>query len=657
MSNGYSNLGYNISGYVEGDLFVPIIPAGGTVSIARSFVLDGLDISEYVHKFEIIRENGKPYTTLSFELSGYQIPDASIRNPLIRLVVTLGTDSFSFIIFDVDRDYDTSQQVIGRTQGCLLDFPFTPVSNGAVLGTANEVLEFLTSALDVYIGLPDFTFYKGDFLLSGSYLNSIDKIVNVSGGTYYEKFNKLFFEKHFRIDSTTTPHIVIGDDILTSKEFSDNFDGSSLVQKVTFNPSANDITSYNLITMVTPDDGGCERPYFMFNPEPESTSDIESNLGTISFTLRQVIHTDTISDNRLVRVDGAIRSIDSIAIDGVETTAYVFDVGHNVILFDEGVSGAVKVVYTTKTVTHYENNGYYNSTDQTYFYSVLYKNQLLQQSIAQCADATGNLDSCTVIVSDDIKRDLPITIDVVNGTLNNMVFVSDPVAPLEDVVGAPAYVKKAGGFDDSFLTGVTETLDYPITLSIRRTVENVTAELAFNDGFEYYGFVTPLGVNETEIMVGSRLIYFSWVEEGRPYRIYYTRDSSILNGTATLTYNTTSTHYEIPPCGADNEVDTIDLYVCDRLQIVSYTDPDATEVCLLPATIEIDVPELLDVDPTRASGRLITLTSVDPVEEILLPTSGVFEYTFTAQTVYVFDTFNVRRGSNITVDTTNAEMA
>lgn len=656
MALKYSDLGYNVSGYVVGDTFVPIQPVNQTIIVGRTFLLDSVDISAYVTDCEIIRENGKAFTAMSLEIKGHNIPKTSIRNPLIRLEVTLGTDYYSFIIIDVDRSHDGSQSVLCKTQGCMLDVPFSTVSNGSVLGTSNEVIETLTANISSFNSLPDFKFHRGNFLLSGSNLDSLDTIVDVCGGTYYEKNDRLFIEPHFRIPSGAVPSLIIGDDILTAKEYSDNIDGSALLKKITFNPQLNDIKSETLITMITPDKG-CQRPIFLFNPEPNNMSEIISNLGDMTFTLKQVTYVDTISNTSVIRVDGAIRTIDSITVDGVDLadTDYSFEVGHNVILFNAGVTGGVKIIYTTKTISHYEKNGYYNETDKSYLYKVQFANQVLNQSIPRCSegDADTNLSGCSVRVSDNVNRGQVFTIDILNGALQNLVFVSNAIAPVESVPLAPAYVKKAGNFDSTFLQGVTETLDVPVTLSIQRTVENVTGELGFNDDVEYYGFVTPIGMNESEIMIGSRIIQFGWIEEGKDYRVYYTTDSTILNGNAVIAFDTTVTRYTIPACGTDNPVHSVDVYACNGLTTIEYGD----DVCLLPALLEVDVPSLLDTTPEKVAGKVITLGSVTPNVDITLPTSGVFSYTFTQQMQYVFDTHNVRRGSTITVDTTNAEFA
>lgn len=656
MALKYSDLGYNVSGYVDGDTFVPITPVNQRVVITRTFVLDGLDISQYVKTCQITRENGKAFTTMTLDVQGHLIPKTSIRNPLIRLAVTIGTDYYTFIIIDVDKSHDGTQAILCKTQGCMLDVPFSTSSNGSVLGTSNEVIATLTANISSYNALPDFKFHRGNFLLSGSNLASLDTIVDVCGGTYYEKNDRLFIEPHFRIQNGAVPALILGDDILTTKEYSDNIDGSALLKKITFNPQLNDIKSETLITMITPEKG-CQRPIFLFNPEPSNMSEVITNLGTMTFTVKQVTFVDTISNTSVIRVDGAIKTIDGITVDGVNLTPeqYSFEVGHNVILFTEGVTGGVKILYTTKTISHYEKNGYYNETDKSYLYKIQYANQVLTQSLPRCTDgdADTNLSGCSVRVSDDVNRGQIITVDILNGQLQNLVFVSDAKAPIQDVVSAPIYVKKAGGFDSTFLTGVTETLAVPVTLSISRTVENMTGELGFTDGIEYYGFITPIGMNETEIMIGSRVIQFGWIEEGKDYRIYYVADSTLLNGTAVIAFDTTVTRYTIPACGTDNPVHSIDVYACNGLTTIEYGD----DVCLLPAILEVNVPELLDIAPEKVAGKTITLGSVIPNVDIILGTSGVFSYTFTAQMQYVFDTHNVRRGSTITVNTTNAEFA
>ncbi len=381
---GYYDLGYIATGYFEGDT-TTLTPSDKIVNITRSFMLDGVDITSYVTDAEIIRENHKSYSTLSMSMMGYEIDKTFIRNKDIRLVVTIGTMVYSFILFDVDRDYKGKYEIIAKTQGCLLDYPFSAKINDLFSGSGNQIIAELCSEISHYNTLPDFNFYEGSFTMEGSKLEGVDSLVAVSGGTYYEVNDHLIFAEHLRVNPSATPKFIFTDEILTSKVYSDNYSGSPLVNKVVFNANEEDILSEPLITMVTNED--CSRPYFMFNPTPDNIVNIASNLGTMYFSFKEVLVQETFNANFL-RVNGGIDSVKQITLNGVvvSDTTYQFIQGQNVILFDAVLNGIITVTYITKVIQMYQYNGKFDFETRSNIYNVQYLNQILDVESSKSAD-------------------------------------------------------------------------------------------------------------------------------------------------------------------------------------------------------------------------------------------------------------------------------
>lgn len=642
----YYDLGYIATGYFEGDTAV-VTPADNVVNIARSFVLNSVDITKYIVDAEIIRENHKAYATLSMSMMGYTIPNSYIRNKDIRLVVTIGAMVYSFILYDVDKDYRGAYEIIAKTQGCLLDYPFSPKINDLYSGTGNEIIGVLCAEISHYNSLPDFAFNEGSFTLEGSKLEGVDSLVAVSGGTYYEVDNHLIFAEHLRVNPSTTPKFIFTDEILTSKVYSDNYSGSPLVNKVVFNANEEDILSEPLITMVTNED--CSRPYFMFNPTPDNIANITSNLGTMYFSFKEVLVQETFNANFL-RVNGGIDSIKQITLNGVliSDTTYQFIQGQNVILFDAVLNGIITVTYITKVIQMYQYNGKFDFETRSNIYNVQYLNQILDVSIDVCADVLdmGGLNNNSIeLVGEGMSLDTPTQFDVI-GTIHNISFVSNPAAVPTVVNTYYAY----GTFDTTFMLTISKQVGLSVSKSFSATMENLTANYD-GAGVDIFGFYTSSDVEVTEAMIGSIILPLTKYDAGG-YYIYYTNQSRFLNLSVTCTYTAIVDRYTIPAVGATNTVRNIDFYNDNGVQTFEYPENDEG-TCLLPTTRLIDVASLLDTVAHKVAGKTVTYLGTT----YTIASNGTFLLSLTTQAKVIVDTGHIKKGTYITISTEYAEFA
>jgi hypothetical protein len=667
----YYTDGYADRGYVEGDDLAPIEPIDKIVSIARQFVLDGVDITDHVIRCELIREVDKPFHTASLDIADIVIDSGFIRNPSKRLVITIGSDVYSTIIFDMDKDYRDNVSIISKTEGCLLDFPFSPKSNDTFIGDSNTIIRTFMDKLNLgFVNLlPNFEFLKGSFILNGSYLDGLRQLIDVAGGTLFESSGKIVLEKHFRITNGIQPRLILNNEILTSKELSDNYDGSPLVKKIIFNPIFSDIISEPLITMITDDDDACKRPKFLFNPAPSKVSAINSNLGDIEFTTITQTYTDTLMDSRIIRVSGAIQSISTFLLDGTPFTNYTFEVGHNVILFDRVRTGAVSITYTTKAVLFYTKNGTYDTLNKQYNYKVQYLTQLLDASVQKCTadESSGGTNNdlrptetgCRVMVTPEISRDTNIVIEIAEGYLKKMLFIQDSQSSPRDIYGLDSRFKALGGFDDGFLRGLREEQGVIKTLTIQSTMQDVTAEVSPNSSTKYYGIIVPKNIVASEIMIGNSVVScMDYNPTNKSYRIYYTHQS-VDGANVVLSYTSRIDRYTIPACGGDNNIKLIDVYTCNTIHTINYPtggddkdDPLNVGICTVPADITLNISALLNLKPEDISGKSIS----DGTASYTIASNGMSVVTISSPTSYKFDTAHLRKGSYITVDANNAEV-
>lgn len=667
----YYNNQYALENYVEGDDSQPIINTEHIVTISRSFVLDGTDITDHVTSANVYRENGKAFHTITLTLKNKTLSPLLVRNKNKRLVVTIGTDSYSTIIIDSDVNSVGDSEIIAKTDGCLLDFPFTPESNDTFAGTSNTIIQTLVDKCGVncHNTLPDFPFNKGSFILNGSHLSGIEELVAVSGGTIFEVNNTLMLTEAFYIPDGATPTFIANNDLLTDKQFSDNIDGSGLVKKVIFNPRLSEVESIPLVTMVKDDDKPCRRPVFLLNPEPSNMAEINSNLGEMSFTITTQTFEDTLLNDSLIRLGGAIDSIIYVTLDGEEFSDYSYEYGHNVMLFTTEISGVIKVRYSTKSIVSYTKNGSYNSADNTYNYKVQYLTQLLNVDVPKCD--TGDTDSggdnnsdvdintgCRVITNSTVTKDTPLVVEIVQGTLNKAIFVEGGTDYPRAIFGASSQYKAVGNFDTSFIADVVVNLNVTKLLTLTGTMRDVTEEINKFGSTRYYGVIVPKDIVATEIMVGNSAVMLQdKTFSSKGYRIYYT-SRSLEGATVTLTYQGAVDRYTFPPCGANNPVKYVDLYVCNTLHTISYPtdsdiDDDPTNIteCSLPANVTVNVAKLLNEAPEAISGAHIS----DGATSYVITSNGKTIVTIDEKRVYTFDTSHLRSGSSIIIDSTNAK--
>jgi len=661
---GYVESGYVQVGYVEG--IETITPSDKVLSIPYSFVLDGADITDYILDADITRENGKAFSVLSLKLSGYTILTSYIRNRDIRLVVTLGSTVYSFILFDVDSDYKDVSDIIAKTQGCLLDYPFAVKKTESFAGSANEIIENLMGEISSYNGLPDFVFNEGAFLLDGSPLEGIEKLISVSGGTMYEVDNHLVLTPHLKI-SETIPKFIFNDDILLTKDHSDNNSGSLLVNKVIFNAQDADLLSEPLITMVSSDDGS--RPYFLLNPAPLNISSVSSNLGTMTLTYLEQTYIDDISTN-YVMVSGGILSIKAIIFNGVPVneSEYEFLEGYNVILFTTPKYGVLSVTYITKAISVYTKNGTYDRLSSSLLYQVQYINQELNASIFRSSKSTtqdtelngtdGLSGNSVELVGNGITLDSPTQFDVM-GTINSIAFISNPSGNQDTVNGYYTY----GNFDTTFITGISIESGLSVNKTFNSIFEDVSENISGVSSGAFGFFVSP-DITISEVMVGSLILNLTKYTGNSLYDIYYIKDEKYLGLRATITYEATVDRYTIPAVGIDNAVKNIQFFYDGGLREFSYpnsTDPEDEEttdgsyggICTIPADLLIDVASLIEVSPEKIAGQSVTYDG----NSYTISSNGTTTIHADSQISYVIDTNHLRKGSYITVDTLNAEVA
>lgn len=666
MNTRYYKQGFISEGYFKNTS----IPADSIVNIHRKIYINTIDtpyiadgyiesgyyatpiykeLTELVEGLSIAREVGKAFNVLTMDLAGYDIPKEYIRNQNIRLIVELGTTVYSFILFDVDTDYRLNSKIIAKSQGCLLDEPFSKNYDDVFLGNSNDILTDITTDIDCTIAVPSFDFNEGSFKLEGSKLDGLNRLSAVSGASVLVVDDTLKISKPLVVDDTFID-FEFNNAILTSKDKSDNFDGSLLVDKVIFNAGDNNLTTEPLITMVYED--GCSRPKFLFNPTPTSVDEITSNLGTIKLTNFRQIYTGSISNSNSIKVSGGIIEIYSITVAGVIIQNSSFELNHNVILLDNNYTGVVEITYLTKGISLFTTNGTFNFQDKHRFYELSYLTQKLEAEIPLCVNiikSDGLNNFSITLVNEKITLDTDTVFDII-GEVKNLALVSDKLSGVFNIVnGYYAY----GDFDTTFMDTISTQWGVPAQKTFTTSFENVTGLV---DGVtnEIYGFFTTPDIDISETYVGSTVVALTKDSSNADYNLYYTTNSSVSGYNTTATYTAIVDRWTIPAVGGSNLVRFIDWYSEESIYTFNYPDPTNgtyAGICKLPADIELNVSDLIDINPADMAGTVVdydgTNYTINPI--------GVIKIHITKAESIEIDTSALRKGSKITIDSSNSE--
>ncbi len=609
---------------------------------------DTLDITDYITKASIHREAGLPYATLSLTLLNLKISNSAVKNPLARLTVVLGSDTYSFIIIDMDVDNTTETTLLCKTDGCLLDFPFSLKTTANMIGDSKKVLNTLLAPVDNTILVSNFNFNRGSFILDGTNIEGVQKILDITGGILLYKNNKLVVSKALRVSDESDITTIIDASITTDTEITDDIDGSPLLHRVIINDE--DIYSEPKITMIT-DEVLEAKPYFLFNPIPSSVSQIKSNLGELLLSNKMLEFTGDVDSNN-ISVDGGILSIARVRINSEDITNYVYEYGHNVIKFDTIHVGTINVIYTTKSLFMYSIDGSIDGNLRTY--NLTYLNQKLSTSVEIPKKESGKQSASRSVptksgsgikLPSTVMRDEPIEIYIPKDSITNFSFVTDSSAPLRSSVSIPFSIKSYGLMDDTFIKNI----------SINSTEIEETGTAQIEDTEFGLGIVLPVG-NYYNFMVGIRSIDFH-KRSMQGYDIYYTKDVTSKGASVSFNYKADMDKITVPPIGLYSSIKYLEVHADGQIAVVTYPDPDNEYIedkavsYRLPQDVVIDVALRLKIDAFKIAGKIVTSQTLG---DHTINSQGKISVKVLTALRHKIDCSSIIRGATIYVDSRNA---
>ncbi|MEA1919152.1 MAG: hypothetical protein U9N52_04880 [Campylobacterota bacterium] len=529
----YYESGYIDDYYYDGDVTSPAELINKVVSISKSFVLNGVDITSNINNFEIIKEDGTLSHTLSLNLSNYQINNSYILNKDIFLVVSIGADTYNFIILDAETDYKNNSLLICKTDGCTLDYPFSETTKSSTKINSNDVLNEFIGDIDHFINLGNFEFKNGNFFSDGSTKTAIQKILDVTDGTSYIRNNKILLTNKLKV-GTNSSDLDISNSFIFDKKITKISKDSRNINTIKINSSSTNLYSDPSITMVYDNENLKDVPKFLFNPTPRSESEIESNLGDIVLTKNIELY-KTYIDGNSINTSSGILKIFYILVDKVkiDSSLYQFEYGYDLIYFDGSIRGEIEVIYETIVLNSYSSFGS-TVSDLTNF-KVKYRGQILDESIKR------NLSSRVAVPafyteSKKLIKNYDFTFHTVRGSTSKVSLhtKNKDASKVEE----NEWLDNYGVVNTDFLNALTKTNDV-ISRTFSVKMINVSLNVPTYNESSLYGFIIFKQNNTIKkFFIGNKEVEFNKHEEDS-YTVFYTKD---LNFSDNIIVNVLSTY-------------------------------------------------------------------------------------------------------------------
>jgi len=530
----YVNDGYWLSGYCKGDTRIAVMPTDTIARIKRSFILDGVDISKFVDSFFMNKLLNRLYHTAELTLNNYELDYTLVKNKNKLLNVKIENDEYNFIIIDVETSSRKENILILKTQGCLLEKPFSQEKTEQFIDIrSSSIIKKLTKNISTNNNIPSF-FTNGRFLRESlTDGETLESILSITKSDFYEKENALFLSERFRIYSEESPKFEFEDKFIISKKFSNNSDGDRDLKTIFLN-----LEDYQQdLKIGINKDANCQRPSFLFCPLLITTHELTANLGTFSISEVSLTQTTLIVLDDIVKVEWGILRIERILRDGdiYPSSNYGFQPRSNVINFTEKVYGNFTIIYYSNTVSNYSQNGNTVAIN-TRSYNLSYYGEEFNEVVRCDLDLStiGEIQKCYLDCPSKVGEGRSLTIIAKQNSIEAIRFVGlnppDDYTYDSEVEGIKfqSRVVNSNYLNGTKVTNSTETIPLRYTivdLNPFAEVFNILDSGDYRD-FYFWGFATGIGELLTDEL-GILETYTRIRTQGVTYYYQYSKNSNL----------------------------------------------------------------------------------------------------------------------------------
>ena len=530
---GYTESGYNESGYVEGDLALSADYSKAIVVDKTILLSNGTVITDYIKDLKISTSIGKAYSTAVFNTGNFSIDKSFIRSSTNYIKINIGLIERDFIIIDIDEDWEGNATVFCRSFQCLLSEPFSSsVYSLEKERTTSEIIAkyAVKSGIEITNKLPDINITANSFKRDGTMLDAISSIVSVTKSEIIPFEKKLVLDSIKTIPENFTGSLFIGQGEITDVTVSKTDSNDNKIKNILINVSRGDIYSEPKITlMYDSQESDFAKGRFLFNPIISDKTEFNvTGTRLAEIELRTFTFSESALNDFYITVDGGIKTLGSVKIDGIDITGECeFVSGFNVITLGTERTGLIEVLYSTDTISGSIPLSTHIAREIEVSISGEYKNQEINEKIL-VVPTRGNGENGTNTTGSSIS--LPSCGAEINVISTGYELISYPhLGGTIDISSANATRKTTigtiGTYNHQIVFKYSDSLSAPLTNKeiLNRTVESVEhyiietgyAKEDIETGDKGVIFLNYLGqIVETRVLSGETVVSSTLKNDG-----------------------------------------------------------------------------------------------------------------------------------------------
>jgi len=568
-----------------------------------------------VEKCRISEEMNRFYDVAFFDMDEQPQAESIV-------VINFGDRTFTGFVYSISKISKLLYKVECRTEGAKLTEPYSTFTEGFDEATTSHELCALYASnsgvpINITAGNLDF---GGSYKRTGTMLSALSNIANITGAEFWDdgsgiqiQPNKAITENGIEIPPIDIFNFVESKHSVYNK-------GVGFITIRNGGSETSDIISKNKIYAEIDE---CTGEIFVY-PNPNGL--IEHSVGISPLTPINISRDETNSllDQDLIRLDGAIKSIESITLNGANVSDYNFESGHNVIYFNTLKRGTLVVSYTAycyKGYTNISNTpiGRFVSFDLFYLDQILMFQGFLS---GDCLGASTDGDM-TCITPKEMMYPKGFFVYTIGGDPEFIFYdknlqiirdvVSDSSIPYTSVEDAKLEQMESGNYRYRPRYNISNTLDAKSAGIVVPHTQEQDADGHFFQFTQYY----PRLVVSYEVTGIKHTIQFPNIEHG-----------------------------EITMVIRNNNTGQICEYELDG---IDYDDLSSIP-CELDQYIPVNIAEKLGVEVTEVKG--LTLSYVKPdlaSDTVVVDDFGIVKIWVFVDGDYVIDTSGIKNRTSITL--------
>lgn len=270
----------------------------------------------------------------------------------LDVVIHYGGNTFNGFVFNTSKKGKNSWGIECRTYGAKLTEPYSPydeIFDDAT--TSHDLCALYASESGIPITITSANLdFGGSYERKGTMLSALTNIANVTGAEFWDDGTGIQIQpnKAITTDGMEIPPSDIFDFVASKKTVYNKGIGFITIKN---GGSDSDIISQNKIYAEVDE---CTGEIFVY-PNPYGELELTKGMSVLSPVIVDRTETNSVIDKNIVRLNGAVNSVDSVTLNGVPITDYNFEAGHNVIYFTTGKRGTLTVNYKAKAFKGYTN--------------------------------------------------------------------------------------------------------------------------------------------------------------------------------------------------------------------------------------------------------------------------------------------------------------